>query len=82
MHTYDCQAEYAVFDMARCNTADYWPWNFFENLKNGWFTSTKYQGGMRTFNPPKVIVLTNNDVPRDKLSDDRYDVMFISKNKN
>ncbi len=79
MYGYNTKATVACFDMARCNNADYWPWNFIENLKNGWYTSTKYQGRMRSFNPPKIIVFTNEDIPRNKLSVDRYDVLFISK---
>lgn len=77
MHTYNTTAEYAVFDMARCNNCDYYPWNFMENLKNGWFTSTKYNGGFKIFTPPKIIVFMNDDPPMNKLSRDRFDVMFI-----
>lgn len=77
MHTYDVGAPLAVFDMARCNSPDYWPWNFMENLKNGWFTSTKYNGAMTIFKPPSILVLCNEDVPRNKLSQDRYDVFFL-----
>lgn len=77
MYAYTPEVEYAVFDMARCNNPDYYPWNFMENLKNGWFTSTKYKGGMKTFEPPKIIVFMNEDPPRNKLSPDRYDVLFI-----
>lgn len=77
MHCYDTTAEIAVFDMARCNNPDYYPWNFMENLKNGWFTSTKYKGGMKIFKPPKIIVFMNENPPRNKLSADRFNVLFI-----
>lgn len=77
MHSYKEDAKYVVFDMARCNNPDYWPWNFMENLKNGWFTSTKYAGEMKVFEAPKIIVFTNNDPPRDKLSKDRYEIYRI-----
>lgn len=77
MHTYDVKAEYAIFDMARCNSPDYYPWAFMENLKNGWYTATKYNGGMRVFKPPKIVVFMNEDPPRSKLSADRYDVFKI-----
>lgn len=75
---YDVKCRYAIFDMARCNAPEYWPWNFIENLKNGWFTTVKYRGRMRTFTAPRVMVLCNADVPRDKLSSDRYQVVFIN----
>lgn len=77
MFAYDTNAEYVVFDMARCNNPDYYPWNFMENLKNGWFTSTKYKGGMKTFKTPKLIVFMNQDPPRCKLSSDRYEIYKI-----
>lgn len=77
MYAYDTEAEYVIFDMARCNNPDYYPWNFMENLKNGWFTSTKYKGGMKMFNAPKIVVFMNEDPPRNKLSSDRYNVYFI-----
>jgi len=79
MFAYKPEAEYAVFDMARCNNPDYWPWNFIENLKNGWFTATKYMGGMVVFTPPKIVIFTNEDPPRNKFSADRYEIYFISK---
>ena len=78
MHAYTPGATIAVFDMARCTCSDYWPWQFIENLKNGWFTTTKYHSRMITFKPPSVVVFCNDDIPRDKLSADRYQVMFIS----
>lgn len=77
MHSYNTEAEVALFDMARCNNPDYWPWNFMENLKNGWFCSTKYQGTMKVFNAPKIVVFTNSTPPKDKLSADRYEIYNI-----
>lgn len=77
MHTYTTNSTMAIFDMARCNHPDYYPWNFMENLKNGWFTATKYEGGMKTFYPPKIVVMMNEDPPRNKLSADRYQVLHI-----
>lgn len=77
MYAYDTNAEYVIFDMARCNNPDYYPWNFMENLKNGWFTSTKYKGGLKMFKAPKIIVFMNEEPPRNKLSSDRYNVFRI-----
>lgn len=77
MYAYNTDAEYVVFDMARCNNPDYYPWNFMENLKNGWFTSTKYKGGMKVFKIPKIVVFMNQDPPRCKLSADRYEIYKI-----
>lgn len=79
MHSYDHTATIAVFDMARCNNPDWFPWAFMENLKNGWYCSTKYQGGLKAFVPPKIIVLMNEDPPRNKLSKDRYEILKINE---
>ena len=77
MYAYNTEAEYVVFDMARCNNPDYYPWNFMENLKNGWFTSTKYKGGLKMFKAPKIIVFMNELPPKTKLSEDRYEIYII-----
>lgn len=77
MYSFDTNCEIAVFDMARCNNPDYFPWNFIENIKNGWFTSTKYKGGMKIFNAPKVVVFMNQHPPEYKLTSDRYDKYII-----
>lgn len=77
MHSYDAGAELAIFDMARCNNTDYYPWNFIENLKNGWFTSTKYNGRFQVFKAPKIVMFMNHKPPMDKLSQDRYEIYSI-----
>lgn len=77
MYAYDPTCEVAIFDMARCNDPAYYPWNFMENIKSGWFCATKYKGGMKMFKEPKVVVFMNEDPPRNKLSADRYDVFII-----
>lgn len=79
MHAHSKQpnVDYVIFDMARCNNTDWYPWNFMENLKNGWYTTTKYNGYMATFKPPKLVVFMNEEPPRDKFSADRYCVFRI-----
>lgn len=78
MHAFDVNAKYAIFDMARCNDCNYYPWNFMENLKNGWFTTTKYNGRQCILNNKiKVLVLMNQEPPKDKLSADRWNIFRI-----
>lgn len=74
------QQKYAVFDMARNNDMKFYPWNFMENLKNGWFCNLKYESRMQFFQPPKVIVMMNQMPPFDKFSMDRY-VIFTPENE-
>lgn len=71
MYSYNNQ-KYAVFDMARCNDTKFFPWNFMENLKNGWYCNLKYESRMCCFEAPKVIVMMNEVPPFDKFSMDRY----------
>lgn len=63
--------------MARCNDPKFFPWNFIENLKNGWFTTMKYQGMMKCFTPPKIIIFMNQEPEKNKLSIDRYQMKYI-----
>jgi len=79
MFSYHCQP-FAVFDMARCNDHKFYPWNFMENLKNGWYCNLKYESRMVCFTPPKVIVFMNEVPPFDKFSMDRY-VIFNVEDK-
>lgn len=67
-------SKYAVFDMARCNNEDYYPWNFMENLKDGWFCNLKYVSEIKVFTPPKIVVFMNKLPPYSKLSIDRYQI--------
>lgn len=78
MTAYKTGAEMCILDMARCNDVNWWPWNFMENVKNGSFTSVKYKGRENDFKRPKVIVFSNVEIPRDKLSADRYQVININ----
>lgn len=74
MHGYRKEADIAIFDMARTNNQEWYPWGFMENLKNGWFTTTKYNGRMHFFKAPKIIVFMNQDPDRTKFTADRYKI--------
>lgn len=71
--------KYAIFDMARCNTPECFPWNFMETLKSGHFMSTKYMGGCKVFRKPKICVMMNQEPPLDKLSEDRWDILRLDE---
>lgn len=49
-----------------------------EEIKNGIFYSPKYEGGMVTFNPPHIIVFTNHEPLRHKMSSDRWNIVEIT----
>ena len=64
--------EISIFDMKRSIECLFWPYGFIKSIKDGYFTSTKYQGGLFTFKPQKVVVFSNHEVDREKFSADRY----------
>lgn len=71
--------EYAVFDMARCNNPDFYPWGFIEMLKNGWYQTTKYDGQTVVCGVQKVVMFMNQMPNLYKLSNDRYDIFVINE---
>lgn len=72
---------YAVFDFARCNELSWLPWGVIENLKNGWITTTKYNSKMMRFNPVKVVVMMNEEPPKEKFSHDRIKCFYLREVK-
>ncbi len=49
-----------------------------EQVKNGIFFNTKYEGMMIVFNPPHVVVFANDMPNEDAMSADRWDIVEIS----
>lgn len=48
-----------------------------EQLKNGIFYNTKYEGMMIVFNPPHVVVFANGEPDDTRLSKDRWNIVEI-----
>lgn len=78
IHSKKKNTQYAVFDMARCNNPEYFPWNFIEMLKNGWYQTTKYDGNTVVCGPQKIVMFTNQQPCMSKFSADRYDIFVIT----
>lgn len=68
-----------VFDFARTKEEAV-PWEVIENMKNGYFLSTKYEVRQVHFEIPHVIIFSNFSPDRSKLSADRWDVHIINEN--
>jgi len=58
--------------------AEFMPYTFLEELKDGYVMSTKYECCQKTYEKMHVVVLTNQFPDMDKLSEDRYDVRNIT----
>ncbi len=48
-----------------------------EQIKNGIFFSPKYEGGMFIFNPPHILVFSNEEPDNWKMSIDRWNIVEI-----
>lgn len=71
------KCEFVIFDMARNTCRDYWPYNMMEQLKNGMITSTKYDSSTIFTAAKKIIVFSNEEPDRLKLTNDRYQILKI-----
>lgn len=69
--------EFVIFDMARNTSKDFWPYNMMEQLKNGMITSTKYDSTTIFCKWKKIIVFSNEEPDRCKLTQDRYKILKI-----
>lgn len=57
---------------------DYISWSGIEEIKDMFFYSGKYEGGMICGPCPHVIIFANINAPRDKVSNDRWRITRIS----
>lgn len=71
------KCEYVAIDLTRTVDADYYPYHFMEDLKNGKMMSTKYTSKRVLFETKKVVVFTNQHPNMTKLSADRYEIYKI-----
>lgn len=69
-----------VCDIPR-SAEDYVSYSALEALKNGFFYSGKYEGGVCCFDIPTVIVMANFKPDYEQLSRDRWDVHRIDMNE-
>lgn len=66
-----------VYDIPRCQDMQFLSYASLEAIKNGHFYSGKYEGGWVLMNPPHLVVFSNEEPHREKMSDDRWVVTEI-----
>lgn len=66
-----------LINLPRTFNIDYVSYEGIENVKDMYFYSGKYEGGMICGNPPHVIVFANDLPDEDKLSEDRWKIRNI-----
>lgn len=59
------------------SSAEYINYGCIEEIKDGIFFNAKYESGMVMYNPPHVIVFSNEEPDYSKMSEDRWDVRCI-----
>jgi len=67
-----------LFDLSR-ERAEYFSYDFLEQVKNGAVFSTKYESGRKLFPVPHVIVFSNWEPDMEKLSMDRWDIRRLGE---
>lgn len=70
--------EIVVFDFSR-QKEDFVNYSVIEDFKNGRIFSPKYESATIRFKPAKVIVFSNWEPDKSQLSEDRWDIMRITK---
>jgi len=71
-----------VFPIPRSFNSDYLSYESLENIKDMYFYSGKYEGGMICGNPPHLFVFANEEPNYFKLSSDRWVVKEILPESN
>lgn len=69
-----------IFDVPRCNQ-NHVSYQAIESIKNGFFYSGKYEGGMARFNKPHILVFSNEEPETWNLSEDRWIIKELEQHK-
>lgn len=69
--------ELIVYPIPRCHGSEYVSYEALENIKDMFFYSGKYEGGMVIGNSPHLIVFANSPPHEEKLSEDRWKIVCI-----
>ena len=67
-----------IIDIPRVST-DYVSYSGIEEIKNGLFYSSKYEGGQVIMNPPHIICFANKEADTWKMSQDRWKIIEIKQ---
>lgn len=73
----DIKPNIVIFDVPRSNL-EYVSYTGIEEIKNGCFSSSKYESGMVLMNSPHLIVFANERPETSKMSADRWDIRIIN----
>jgi hypothetical protein len=71
-----------VIDIPRVFDVDYFSYSGLEEIKNGLFCSSKFKGSMALFNPPHIMVFSNEQPKKSNMSLDRWKICNIDVANN
>ena len=67
-----------MFNVPRSFDMEDFPYEFTEEIKDGYAASTKYESSMLEFKFPNTVIVFSNERPdKDKMSKDRWNVFSI-----
>lgn len=66
-----------LINIPRCQDTDHVSWQGIEEIKDMFFYSGKYEGGMVCGPNPHVIIFSNESPPEHKMSGDRWNIVEI-----
>ena len=66
-----------IYPIPRCHGSEYCSYEALENIKDMYFYSGKYEGGMVCGNPPHLIVFANRPPKLPKMSLDRWSITCL-----
>jgi len=77
-HLRESELDILIVNVPRCNE-DHVSYAAIEEIKDGLIYSGKYEGGFANIEHPHVIVISNMEPKREKLSCDRWNVINLDK---
>jgi len=66
-----------IIDVSR-SSSEFLNYQFLEDVKDGRVFSPKYESYTKRFNSPHLVVMMNQDPDATKLSEDRYNIVYIN----
>lgn len=73
------QPKVLVCDVPRSKEGHFHPWEWIEGCLNGAIFSTKYESGMKLFNPPHVLIFANFEPDQTVMSEDRWNIVNVDE---
>lgn len=71
-----CKHKIVIWDLPR-NNGNKISYDAIESVKNGMICNTKFETGTKIFDPPHIIIFSNEQPEEENLSKDRWNIINI-----